>query len=77
MSRRFAWFLVALCGWTLWVWGTRIWIISGQHHDAGFVVVHDTLAAVSIAFGLVAGYVGVSRLRRSPPREQKRDSIVS
>jgi len=63
LSRRAAWVLVALCAWTLYVWITRIWIMAGQHNSAGFVVVHVTLAIISIAFGLVAGYFGWRRLR--------------
>jgi hypothetical protein len=63
MSRRVAWFLIALAAWTLWVWGTRIWIIAGQDQSMGFKVVHDVLAGISIAFGLVAGWIGVRRLR--------------
>jgi hypothetical protein len=63
VSRRVAWFLLALCGWTLYVWITRVVIISGQDQSVGFKVVHDVLAAISIAFGLVAGYVGVRALR--------------
>lgn len=63
LSRRAAWVLVALCAWTLYVWITRIWIIAGQHHGAGFVVVHTVLGAISIAFGLAAGWMGWRALR--------------
>ena len=38
-------------------------IISGQDQTLAFKVVHDVLAAVSIAFGLGAGYFGVKALR--------------
>ena len=66
MSRRVAWFLVALGAWTLYVWITRIVIIAGQDDNStGFVVVHTILAAISIAFGLGAGWIGVRALRRS------------
>ncbi len=65
LSRRAAWMLVALCAWTLYVWITRVWIIAHQHDSAGFVAVHVTLAIISIAFGLAAGYVGWRRLRAS------------
>ncbi|HEV7524229.1 MAG TPA: hypothetical protein VGP92_04650 [Acidimicrobiia bacterium] len=63
MSRRVAWFLIALCAWTLYVWISRVVIISGQDQSTGFKVVHDVLAAISIAFGLGAGYVGCKALR--------------
>jgi hypothetical protein len=64
ISRRAAWMLVALCAWTLYVWITRIVIISGQDQSTGFKVVHGILAVISIAFGLAAGFVGYRRLRR-------------
>ncbi len=63
VSRRIAWFLVALCAWTLYVWITRVVIIAGQDQTMGFKVVHDVLATISIAFGLGAGYVGYRALR--------------
>ena len=71
VPRRVAWFLIALCAWTLYVWITRVVIIAGQDQTVGFKVVHDVLAAISIAFGLGAGYVGWralrSRLRADQP----------
>jgi hypothetical protein len=63
MSRRAAWILIALCAWTLYVWITRIVIMAGQDESTGFKVVHGVLAAISIAFGLVAGWIGYRRLR--------------
>jgi uncharacterized membrane protein (DUF485 family) len=63
VSRRIAWFLIALCAWTLYVWITRVVIIAGQDQTLGFKVVHDVLAAISIAFGLGAGYFGWKALR--------------
>lgn len=63
VPRRVAWFLIALCAWTLYVWITRVVIIAGQDQTFGFKVVHDVLAAISIAFGLGAGYVGWRALR--------------
>jgi len=63
VPRRVAWFLIALCAWTLYVWITRVVIIAGQDQTLGFKVVHDVLAAISIAFGLGAGYFGVKALR--------------
>jgi hypothetical protein len=63
VSKRVAWFLIALCAWTLYVWITRVVIITGQDQSMGFKVVHDILAVISCAFGLGAGYVGVRALR--------------
>ena len=71
MSRRTAWFLIALAAWTLWVWGTRIWIIAGQDQSMGFKVVHTILAIGSIAFGLAAGWIGYRALK-SRDREAER-----
>ena len=58
--------LVALCAWTLYVWITRLVIMSGQDESTGFKVVHGILAVISIAFGLAAGWIGFRRLRREP-----------
>jgi hypothetical protein len=63
MSRRAAWILVALCAWTLYVWISRIVIMSGQDESTGFKIVHGVLATISIVFGLAAGWIGVRRLR--------------
>jgi hypothetical protein len=63
VSRRTAWFLIALCAWTLYIWITLIVIIGRQDHPIGFKIVHDTLAVISMAFGLGAGYVGLRALR--------------
>jgi hypothetical protein len=63
VPRRVAWFLIALCAWTLYVWITRVVIIAGQDQTLGFKVVHDALAAISIAFGLGAGFLGWRALR--------------
>ena len=82
MSRKAAWVLIALCAWTLYVWITRIFIMAGQDESAGFKIVHGVLAAISIAFGLAAGWIGVRRLRagngdasapNAPQREPERD----
>jgi hypothetical protein len=66
MSRRAAWVLIALCAWTLYVWISRIVIMSGQDESTGFKVVHGILAVISILFGLAAGWIGVRRLRLGP-----------
>lgn len=53
--------VVALAGWTLAVWAVRaVDIALFSDHDAGFVVVHVVLAAVSV--GLAAWAV-----RNAPP----------
>jgi len=79
MSRRAAWLLIALCAWTLYVWISRIVIMAGQHQSAGFVVVHVTLAIISIAFGLAAGRIGWRALRRDEreqaPRVDERERV--
>lgn len=64
MSRRAAWVLIALFAWTVYVWGTRMWNMAGEDHSVGFVVVHAVIAAVSVAFGAAAGWIGFRRLRR-------------
>jgi hypothetical protein len=71
MTRRQANLLIAACIWTLYVWITRIVIISGQDQSAGFKIVHGVLAAVSIAFGLAIGRMGW-RARRSTPSADPR-----
>jgi hypothetical protein len=63
MSRRAAWILIALCAWTLYVWISRIVIMSGQDESTGFKIVHGVLAAISLVFGLAAGWIGLRRLR--------------
>ena len=64
MTRRTAWVLVAACAWTLYVWISRVFILAGQDSSTGFKVVHFALAAVSIAFGLAVGWIGLRELRR-------------
>ncbi|MCZ7534931.1 MAG: hypothetical protein M5T61_02595 [Acidimicrobiia bacterium] len=68
MTRRSAVTLVAACVWTLYVWVTRIWIMAGQDESFGFKAVHATLAAVSIGFGLAAGWIGLRGLRAAGRR---------
>lgn len=72
MSRRVAWFLIALCAWTLYVWITRLWIMAGQNNSVGFTVVHTTLALISIAFGIGAGRIGWRALRKAPASARER-----
>lgn len=63
MSKRASWVLVAAAIWTLYVWISRIVILVGQDNSTGFKVVHFTLAAISIAFGVAVGWIGL-RARR-------------
>lgn len=56
-------------GWTIWVWGTRIWNIFGDDNSTGFIVVHVGLALVSVILA-VAALVVVSRVRRPRPDGQ-------
>jgi len=58
VTRRQSRVLLAAAVWTLYVWISRIVIMSGQHNSVGFKVVHGILAAVSIAFGLAVGKIG-------------------
>ena len=58
LSRRRSRILIAAAVWTLYVWISRLVIMSGQHNSFGFNLVHGILAAVSIAFGLAVGKIG-------------------
>jgi uncharacterized membrane protein len=53
MNRREALVIRAFCGWTVFVWLTRIKNILGDDHDFGFKAVHTMLAFVSVAFAVV------------------------
>ncbi len=65
MSRRAAGVLLAAGTWTLFVWLTRIGNILGDDRSTSFKVVHVTLAAVSVAFGLAVGWLGLRAWRQS------------
>jgi hypothetical protein len=58
VTRRQSRILIAAAVWTLYVWISRIVIMSGQDNSIGFKVVHGILAAISIAFGLAIGKMG-------------------
>jgi hypothetical protein len=60
LTRRQSRILIAAGVWTLYVWISRLVIMSGQHNSFGFNLVHGILAAVSIAFGLAVGRIGWS-----------------
>ncbi|HVM03362.1 MAG TPA: hypothetical protein VM263_11890 [Acidimicrobiales bacterium] len=64
MSRRDALVLRAFAGWTVFVWGNRMWNILGDdEHGAGFKAVHLALALVSVTFAVAAWRI-VARSRR-------------
>ena len=65
MSRRAAGVLLAAGTWTLFVWLTRISNILGDDRSTSFKVVHVVLAAVSVAFGLAVGWIGLRAWRQS------------
>ena len=65
MSRRAAGVLVAAGTWTLFVWLTRINNILGDDRSTSFKVVHVILAAVSVAFGLAVGWIGLRAWRQN------------
>ena len=69
MTRRQSRILIAAAVWTLYVWISRIVIMSGQDNSAGFKIVHGVLAAVSIGFGLAVGKIGWDARRRSAEHE--------
>jgi len=58
MTRRQSRILIAAAVWTLYVWISRIVIMSGQDNSTGFKVVHGILALVSIGFALAIGKIG-------------------
>jgi hypothetical protein len=64
VTRRQALLLYVFAGWTVWVWGTRIWNIWGDdERETGFKVVHTVLAAVSVGLA-VAAFLVVRQVRR-------------
>jgi hypothetical protein len=63
--------LLAASAWTLYVWISRVVILIGQDESAAFKAVHFVLAAVSIAFGLAVGWIGLSARRRVSPSDRR------
>ena len=63
LSRRAAWFLIALAVWNLWVWATFVRNVYPDHHLDGFFLVHVVVGAVSVGLAAVAGALGVRALR--------------
>ena len=71
LTRRQSRILIAAAVWTLYVWISRLVIMSGQHNSFGFNLVHGILAAVSIAFGLAVGKIGWSARRPRSGNDQQ------
>ncbi len=63
ISRRAAWYLVALAVWNLYVWVTFVRNVYPDHHLDGFFLVHVVVGAVSVALAAGAGALGVRALR--------------
>jgi hypothetical protein len=70
MTARQSRILLGASAWTLYVWVSRVVILAGQDESGAFKVVHFVLAAVSIAFGLAVGWVGLTA--RRPGRNEKK-----
>lgn len=58
--------LYAASAWTLYVWGTRAFLIWGGDESTGFKVVHTVLAVVSLAFAVAVALIARSSARGSP-----------
>ena len=63
ISRRAAWYLVALAVWNVYVWITFVKNVYPDHHLDGFFLVHVVVGAVSVALAAGAGALGVRALR--------------
>jgi hypothetical protein len=63
LTKRQSRVLIACAVWTLYVWISRIVIMSGQHNSVGFNVVHGILAVISITFGVAVGKIGWDAIR--------------
>ena len=74
LTRRQVRILLAASAWTLYVWISRLVIMSGQDESTGFKVVHAVLALVSIGFAVAIGKIGLDARRAAkrnaaPPGE--------
>jgi len=75
LSKRAAWFLVAVGVWSWVIWPTflrNIWKDSRSWHDGptGFFLVHLVLTVVSLVIGTAVAWLGARgllRARRSSP----------
>jgi hypothetical protein len=77
LSKRAAWFLVAVGVWSWVIWPTflkNIWKDPRSWHDGptGFFLVHLVLTAVSLAIGTAVGWLGARGLRGG----RRRDAAV-
>jgi len=67
MSTRDANLLRAAAIWTLFVWGVFIRnIMRDRTHSTGFIVVHVSLAVVSLAFAAVIWRISMRAVERRP-----------
>lgn len=74
ISRRAAWFLVAVGVWSWIIWPTflkNIWADDRSFDDGptAFLVVHVVLTVASLAIGTAVAAVGVRALRAAPHAE--------
>jgi hypothetical protein len=72
VNRREALLIRAFCGWTVFVWATRIKNLLGENHDFGFKAVHTVLALISVGFAVLVWRVvgGIRRRERVEAREE-------
>jgi hypothetical protein len=76
ISRRWAAFLVAVGGWTWFIWprfGLAIWRDDRSFSNGSptrFLIVHAVLIAASLAIGSAVGVLGVLAWRRSKSTEE-------
>ncbi|WP_239337778.1 SCO4848 family membrane protein [Frankia sp. CiP3] len=73
LSKKAAWFLVAVGVWTWTIWPTflkNIWADDRSWSDGptGFFLVHLVLTAVSLAIGSVVGWLGIRGVRAARQR---------
>jgi hypothetical protein len=77
VSRAQANLLRAFAIWTVYVWGTRLYTIYKDDHDAAFKAVHTVIAVISVAFA-VACWIVVRRVRAKraqPAIDQERQPV--
>jgi len=68
VSRRVAWFLLAVALWTAFVWITFIRNLVKDHgRPTGFYVAHTVLIVVDLAIAVGLGVIAVRALRATRP----------
>ena len=68
VSRRVAWFLLAVALWTAFVWITFIRNLAKDHgRPTGFYVAHTVLIVVDLAIAVGLGVIAVRALRATRP----------